>query len=68
MANCYHLTFNLRDNGVRLPPKLLLVTKVTVFKRFLEDKVLKKKRKHLKTIFFVRCLQLFTVVTVVSMT
>lgn len=67
MANCYHLTFNLRDNGVRLPPKLLLVTKVTDFKRFLKDKVLKKKRKHLKTIF-VRCLQLFTVVTVVSMT
>lgn len=53
MANCYHLTFNLRDNGVRLPPKLLLVTKVTVFKRFLKDKVLKKKRKYLKTIFCV---------------
>lgn len=51
MANCYHLTFNLRDNGVRLPPKLLLVTKLTVFKRFLKDKVLKKEKKTLKNYF-----------------
>lgn len=52
MSNCYHLTFNLRDNGVRLPPKLLVVAKVTVFKRFLEGKSIEKEEKILKSSLF----------------